>query len=140
MITSPADHRLIIDPASPDQVIRGQLRIAAKVWGISATSRVHASIDSGPDFPLARDGRATSLWTAVSNDALADGRHELTVRVLEQTGEADSETIVFVVSRDGTYEMSPRTCDGSDQDAVGAWPEKHLLGTRLGPNRNGRKW
>jgi 3',5'-cyclic-AMP phosphodiesterase len=30
--------------------------------------------------------------------------------------------------------------DGSDADALGLWPEKHILGTQLGPNRNGRQW
>jgi Icc protein len=29
---------------------------------------------------------------------------------------------------------------GSDADTIGAWPEKHIPGTQLGPNRNGRKW
>ncbi|WP_331295115.1 hypothetical protein [Methylobacterium hispanicum] len=29
---------------------------------------------------------------------------------------------------------------GSDADALGSWPEKGLLGTQLGPNRNGRHW
>ncbi|MGA7807689.1 MAG: metallophosphoesterase, partial [Bradyrhizobium sp.] len=29
---------------------------------------------------------------------------------------------------------------GSDLNSIGAWPERHLLGTQLGPNRNGRKW
>jgi hypothetical protein len=28
-----------------------------------------------------------------------------------------------------------------DQDnAISAWPEHGLLGTQLGPNKNGRKW
>jgi hypothetical protein len=25
-------------------------------------------------------------------------------------------------------------------EPVGAWPEHNLLGTQLGPNKNGRKW
>jgi hypothetical protein len=33
-----------------------------------------------------------------------------------------------------------RVANGSDADAVGAWPERHVLGTQLGPNRNGRHW
>lgn len=28
----------------------------------------------------------------------------------------------------------------SDADRIGAWPEKGILDTQLGPNRNGRKW
>ena len=30
--------------------------------------------------------------------------------------------------------------DGSDADHVGAWERRHVFGTKLGPNRNGRKW
>ncbi len=30
--------------------------------------------------------------------------------------------------------------DGSDRDRVGAWPERGILDTQLGPNRNGKKW
>jgi len=30
--------------------------------------------------------------------------------------------------------------DGSDRDRVGAWLEKGILDTQLGPNRNGKKW
>lgn len=33
-----------------------------------------------------------------------------------------------------------RAADGSDRDRVGAWPERGILGTQLGPNRNGRRW
>lgn len=29
---------------------------------------------------------------------------------------------------------------GGDADPVGAWPERGVLGTQLGPNRNGRQW
>ena len=36
--------------------------------------------------------------------------------------------------------LSVPNADGSDNDAIEAWPEHHLLGTQLGPNRNGRKW
>jgi Icc protein len=34
----------------------------------------------------------------------------------------------------------PAALDGSDADALGAWPERHLLGTRSDPNRNGKQW
>lgn len=44
------------------------------------------------------------------------------------------------VARSGDFSLGARHADGSDRDSVGAWPEKHLLGTQLGPNRNGKKW
>jgi hypothetical protein len=30
--------------------------------------------------------------------------------------------------------------DGSDLDRVGAWPEKGIFNTQLGPNRKRGKW
>ena len=33
-----------------------------------------------------------------------------------------------------------RTADGSDKDRLEAWPERGILGTQLGPNRNRRQW
>ena len=139
MITSPADHRLITAPGSPDQVVRGSVRIAAKIWGVSEPVDVYGSVDGHAEFPLQRDGRSALLWHGFRNEALDDGHHRLTVRV-EGGGAAASETIIFLVSRDGRYAGPPRIGDGSDQDRIGAWPEKHILGTQLGPNRNGRAW
>ena len=139
LITNPADHRLITDHGSPHQVVRGPLRIAAMVLGMTAAGRVHASIDAGPEFAMASDGHTAGLWRAEPKDALADGLHRLTVCAEGETGVA-SDAITFVVSHDGRYEPPPRIGDGSDRDAVGAWPDKHILGTQLGPNRNGRKW
>ena len=33
-----------------------------------------------------------------------------------------------------------RRADGRGADRVGAWPEKGIISTQLGPNRNGRAW
>jgi len=30
--------------------------------------------------------------------------------------------------------------DGDDATAIGEHARKHILGTQLGPNKNGRKW
>lgn len=112
---------------------------------MTASTRVHACIDDGLAFPLTPDDRAPALWSAVSDDPLADGPHRLTVRAEDGaadggTGHAAAETITFLVNRDGAYEDPVRGADGSDRNSVGAWPEKHLLGTQLDPNRNGREW
>jgi Icc protein len=61
----------------------------------------------------------------------------LTVRASDTVGYIDAETIRVA---GGSYRAPQRKADGSDADAVGAWPEKHIGGTQLGPNRNGRKW
>jgi 3',5'-cyclic-AMP phosphodiesterase len=66
-----------------------------------------------------------------------EGKFSLTVRTTDSIGNSGTETIRMAA---GSSRVSQRNADGSDAYAVGAWPEKHILGTQLGPNRNGRKW
>ncbi len=141
LITSPSDHRLIIDPGSPDQVVHETPRIGAKVWAVERPSRVFARIDGGEPIELAPDAADPSLWRG-SRDVrdLSSGRHSLTVEALGSGGAAGRDSIVFFAGRKGLYAPPPRAGDGSDRDSIGAWPEKGILGTQLGPNRNGRKW
>jgi len=43
--------------------------------------------------------------------------------------------------RSHAWISSTRTAaKGSDADALSAWPEQCLLGSRLAPNQNGRNW
>jgi hypothetical protein len=62
---------------------------------------------------------------------------KLTVEATDSAGATSADTIIVAAPGD---RPPRRVADGSDADALGAWPERHLLGTRLGPNRNGRKW
>jgi hypothetical protein len=64
-------------------------------------------------------------------------RFTLTVEATDAAGHADTDQIVVVTPG---YRPPQRAADGSDADALAAWPDRHLLGTRLGPNRNGRQW
>jgi 3',5'-cyclic-AMP phosphodiesterase len=59
----------------------------------------------------------------------------LSVRVIDQMRNQDIDTINV-----GPYEAAKREPSGSDSGSIGIWPERHLLGTQLGPNKNGRKW
>ncbi len=140
LITSPADHRLITDPACPAHVVRGACRIAAKIWGGAPIAQASASIDGGAAIALTADPADASYWHATTSEDLADGLHRLTVSATACDGSHGSETIVFLSDQQGHYAEPPRHRDGSDRDSIGAWPEKHLLGTQLGPNRNGRTW
>ena len=64
-----------------------------------------------------------------------DGPFRLSVRVIDQQRNQDTDTIDVA-----PYVAAERKPMGSDARSIGAWPERHLLGTQLGPNRNGRKW
>lgn len=134
LITSPADHRLIRDPASAAQVVRGRARIAAKIWG--PADHAEAAIDEGATLPLVRSAEDPSRWEGTfDSTALEDGPHRLAVRAA-----GGSECITILVDQAGRYAAPDRQGAGSDADAVGAWPDKHIFGTQLGPNRNGRAW
>jgi hypothetical protein len=141
LVTRPADHRLVTNPDSADQIVRNALTIRAKIWSASGIQRVTAQIDDGVPIALASDAADTALWQAL-HDArdLPAGYHALTVAAQDATGAYGHETITFFVDRHGSYQPPPRHADGSDRDALTAWLAKGVLGTQLGPNRNGRKW
>lgn len=141
LITSPADRRLITDPASGDQVIREHLRVAAKAWSGAGVRRAEGRLDDRAPFELTPSSTDASLWSAHRDaPALPDGPHRLTVRAEDAAGCTGEETITFLVSRAGVCDAPRRHADGSDRDAIGRWPEKGIPGGQLGPNRNGRKW
>jgi predicted phosphodiesterase len=132
MITSPADHRLVTDIERPGHVVAGRFRVSARVFGASPVQECRCRINEGPWTPLQREG----LGWAGSSEAPAK-QFTLTVEATDIAGTKGTDTIVAAASG---YQPPNRIVDGSDADALGAWPERHLLGTRLGPNRNGRQW
>lgn len=124
MITSPADRRLAMhDAVTPD--------IRASAWGASAIRSAQFRIDQGPWQAMAK---APGNQFAASFDASAACRR-IEVRVIDDDGNTGSDVI-----EPGSSGASGRKSFGSDHNAIGAWPERHLMGTQLGPNRNGRKW
>jgi len=126
MITSPADRRLAI---SEDH--RGTREVHATSWGEAPVTHADFRIDEGP-------------WLRMS--PVADGRFvaplevdrrsfRIEVRATDRSG-AHGTDLIECASLDGVGRVS----SGSDANSIGAWPERHLFGTQLGPNRNGRKW
>jgi 3',5'-cyclic-AMP phosphodiesterase len=85
------------------------------------------------DWCLMQDGDG-GLFTASAT--VPDRSFRLSVRVTDHRGGQDTDTIEVARSRPPLI----RKPTGSDAGSIGAWPERHLFGTQLGPNRNGRKW
>jgi hypothetical protein len=81
----------------------------------------------------------TQLWEAQMNrDDLPDGIYPLTVLIEDADGRIAEDTICMVLGL-SAYRLPERA--KRDQDnALSAWPERGLIGTQLGPNKNGRKW
>ena len=132
-IVAPADYRMVTRPADPRQVPRpGVVEIVAKLYGRAV----------GPVM-LATDDRPATEMTAVPGTAmwrgtvhLKAGLHDVAV-----TNGGDRDAIKLLVRDRGDI---PRrglpVAPGCDIHAIGAWPEKGIEGTRLGPNKNGMRW
>jgi len=134
LITSPADRRLVTNPEAADQVVHGQFGVRALAWSGQRVVDCSCRIDDGPWLAMSRIS-GTPSWQCGCNAPERD--FVLTVRSNDAAGSSDTDTI-RVASR--SYRAPQRRADGSDADAIGAWPEKHIQGGQLGPNRNGRKW
>ena len=139
IITSPADEAFIVDPSHADQLVRGALAIRAKAWDGAGVVSASCSVDDGPWRPMSRIG-TTPMWRrAWSSTEVMDGVRRITVRVRSSDGREAADTISVLSSQAGRYQAPQRQPD-DDANAIGAYPEKGLLGTQLGPNKNGRKW
>jgi 3',5'-cyclic-AMP phosphodiesterase len=139
MITAPADRALIVDPTHPEQLVRGIVEVRAKAWDERDVVSADCRIDDEPWRPMSRIG-ARPVWSCPWDSFLAnDGIHDITVRVQSADGHTAADKISALVSQSGHYQAPP--CHhGDDSNAIGAYPEKGILGTQLGPNKNGRKW
>ena len=85
---------------------------------------------------LANDGSAIFMATRSTGQIecdTPDGRVRVEAR--DARGRFDADLVEL--ARSGCT-LPERIADGSDRDRVGAWSEKGILGTQLGPNRNGR--
>jgi predicted phosphodiesterase len=128
MITSPADRRLAIAPHSADGSVR---EVRASAWGAAPIAQAEFKIDDQPWQPMyGGDG-----GSFVGQLSPSGGPFRLSVRVTDQQRNQDTDTIDV-----GPYLAPTGKPTGSDAGSIGAWPERHLFGTQLGPNRNGRKW
>ena len=126
MITTPADRRLDLDDACP----RSTREIRACAWGDTSFSKGEFRVDDGPWLAMSVENRG--IFTAPL--VVGTKAFRLEVRVTDASGGVAHDVIECDEKR------ARRTSTGSDAGSVGAWPERHLFGTQLGPNRNGRKW
>lgn len=130
MITSPADARLKTAISSPNGP--GPSVVSARAWSNAGIRECRCRFDDEPWQRM--EPTADGLrWDLYHNRA--DKARLLTVQAEDRLGNIDCDSIRLQPQR-----ATRVAGDGSDADAVGSWPEKHIFGTQLGPNRNGRKW
>lgn len=132
-ITQPVDERLFTKQTDCS-LQPGMIRSSAKVWSLSAVTKVHAQL--GEEFAElnSKDG---ILWEgSIDASLLKEGQRDLLVVAKIASGDELRDSIrVLLGTRD------ERTSNATDQDnVIGEWKERGLLGTQLGPNKNGKKW
>ena len=137
MITSPADERFITDPTLGGHIADDRIIVHAKAWAKHEISSVVVTLE-GHTVPMSQIPRSNVWQAAVGRGSLPDGVYKLTVSGTDEIKQTAEDSIRLVL---GASAYTPPNPSERDQDnAIEAWPERGLLGTHLGPNKNGRKW
>jgi Icc protein len=129
LVTQPADRRLV---TGANQIVSGSFLARAKVLGDAPVETAEMQVDGGAWVPMAPVPGAAALWEARCDAPGGTVR----VRARDARGREDEDGVLPALSG---WTPLEHAADGSDRDRVGAWPEKGILGTQLGPNRNGKK-
>jgi 3',5'-cyclic-AMP phosphodiesterase len=130
MITSPSDERLL---TKSSETPVGSLKVRAKFWGEPESVRANVHLN-GHDIPMKRVENS-QVWEA-DVSAPHEGFYPLGVSVVDVHGKIATDEIRLVI---GDRE-EPERVERNQDNALEAWPEHGLLGTQLGPNKNGKKW
>ena len=139
LITSPADRRLVTDPTRRDQVPGPGFSVRAKVFGEGVTG-VFLSIGDRETARMAPAAGATGVWTGEVCVA-ADGEHRVRVRAVGPDGAEDTDQTEVLVSTAPPALRPPlKDGPGHDRHSIGAWAAHGVLGSQLGPNKNGKTW
>jgi len=138
MITAPVDERLSTHREPPLHMAGERMTVRVKVWSDRKLLRGCAAI--GEQKVDLEQLAGSALWQAnLDTEGLSDGVYSLTVNFTDADGKSGEDVIRVVLNSLGQYKAVIRA--GQDKDSViGAWPERGILGTQLGPNKNGRKW
>jgi Icc protein len=137
MITSPADERFITEATLEGRIADDRVPIRAKAWGKAQIKNAVAMIE-GQTVELSKISESNVWQGELHRSSLPDGVYSLTVSVEDAHGQSAEDRIRLVLGA-SAYKSPERS--GRDQNnTLGAWPERGLLATQLGPNKNGRKW
>ncbi|NYF53619.1 metallophosphoesterase family protein [Tunturiibacter gelidoferens] len=130
VITSPRDERLL---TKSSEIPQGTLKIRAKFWGDMEAVEATAHLDG--QTLLMKRVSDSHVWEA-DVPSPREGTHPLKVSFQDAHGKVTTDEIRLAVGQ-----RTKRRSEQRDQEnALEAWPEHGLLGTQLGPNKNGKKW
>jgi Icc protein len=129
LITSPVDRRLVTGLNHNGSV---PFVVRAKVVSDAPVDAVEVCVDDGAWSPMALMPGALSIWQTATSPG-----ERVCVRARDARGRTDHDVVQPAWPG---WSAPSRRADGSDADRIGAWPERGIFNTQLGPNRNGRKW
>lgn len=131
LITTPTDYRLLRtdDQSAP----AGPTRVHAVVLGSRPVERVACRLDQHNWLAMTPTENGRGWWADV--DVSAGEGITLTVEAVDSSGRPGQHTIQLTPV--GLF-PPVRHKNGSDADSIGAWPQNGIMGTQLGPNRNGK--
>jgi hypothetical protein len=136
MITQPADRRLQRRIASKSTATSQQVRVlVSKDHVVSVTARldeISIALSPSPHEP--------GVWQAALPAAASDMRIRLVVTAQTGDGRAGQDAIELMPLHGMQGHPHPEGPLGTDAHVVEAWPEHGILGSQLGPNKNGRHW
>ena len=136
IITSPADDRLMADDAQLDSSRGAAVRVRAKIWAERDISRVEATF-AGSALVLERISGGKVWEASLPAQGTASGLYRLRVVATDTAGKTAVDEIQVLL---GSDRPARKRAERDQDNALEAWPEHGLLGTQLGPNKNGRKW
>ncbi len=141
MITSPAEAAL--KTKHDNSMGREQIVVRARCWGVAAVAKATATLGAKESAAMSWD-EADRVWTGVLRTSeLEDGMYRLQVDFSLVDGSSAMDWIELRIGEDPSRvaASSSSSIHLKDKDyAIAARPDKGLLGTQLGPNKNGRKW
>lgn len=131
-VTQPIDDRLRTT-RTRSHVDHDALTVRAKVWSPTPISEVSARVGIERVRLTTRDG---VLWTGhISPATPSEGVRKLEFAASDEHG----TNFGSAISLSHNERLSTRKAV-DQENAIGEWKERGLLGTQLGPNKNGRKW
>jgi Icc protein len=130
VITSPAEDRLLTKPTNARPAA---VKVRAKFWGHNEATKATAYWNEQV-LTMQRIANS-SVWETDVPDP-RDDVNSLKVSIVDASGKVATDQIQVVYG-----DLSkPMRYDRDQDNALAAWPEHGLVGTQLGPNKNGKKW
>jgi 3',5'-cyclic AMP phosphodiesterase CpdA len=136
MITRPSDWRLHRRPSTQNVTGEECIRVLVSNDEVVSVTGEFGGIPLAFSPSLCEAG----IWHATPPTGKFSHRTPLTVTAHTADGRSGEDSIALAATGSAAAEIGRRSALGTDAHAVEPWPEHGILGSQLGPNKNGRHW